>query len=109
MFKKQCNFFRKVIYFFQKIKKNTKQLKKMFEKNKQYHQYLNFDICFEKKSEIFLETFFSTCFSNFCQFPEIHWDKYDGDVGGDSDGDGQLWGPKLTETIANIYQDLGKI
>ena len=41
--------------------------------------------------------------------PEFQWDKYDGDVGGDSDGDGQLWGPKLTETIANIYYDLGKI
>ena len=41
------------------------------------------------------EIFFSNCFSNFCQFLEFQWDK--------DDGDGQLWGPKLTETIANIY------
>ena len=36
-------------------------------------------------------------------------DKVDGDVGGDGDGDGRLLDPKLTETIANIYKDLGKI
>ena len=62
-------------------------------------------ICFEKKSEIFLKIFLSKYFSNFCQFSKFQWDKDDGDVGGDGDGDvdGQLWGPKLTETIPNIY------
>ena len=62
-----------------------------------------------KKSQKYFQNFFSNCFSNFCQFSEFQWDKDDGDVGGDGDGDGQLWGLKLTETIPNIYQDLGKI
>ena len=72
----------------------------MFDKNKYYHQYLNYDICFEKKSEIFLRIFFSFFPpSNFSQFSEFQWDKDNGDVGGDR----QLWGPKLTETIPNIH------
>ena len=81
----------------------------MFDKNKYYHQYLNYDICFENKSEIFLKIFVSKYFSNFCQFSKFQWDKDDGNFGGDGDSDGQLWSPKLTETILNIYQDLGKI
>ena len=70
----------------------------MFDKNKYYHQYLNFDICFEKKSEIFLEIFFSKCFSNFCQFSEFQWDKDDGDVG----GDGHEGAPNVTKITYNM-------
>ena len=75
----------------------------MFDKNRYYHLYLNYDIYFEKNSEISLKIFLSKIFSNFCQFSKFQWDKDDGDIGGDGDGDGQLWGPKLTEIIPNIY------
>ena len=57
----------------------------------------------KRSLEIFLKIFFSKCLSKFGQFSEFQWDKDDGDVGGDGDDDGQLWGPKLTETIPNIY------
>ena len=56
---------------------------------------------------LFFLNIFLIFFTNFNQFSEILVDNVDGDVGGD--GDGQLLDPKLTETIANIYKDLGKI
>ena len=64
---------------------------------------------FHPKIPFFLKYVFFSIFSltNFNQFSEILVDNVDGDVGGD--GDGQLLDPKLTETIANIYKDLGKI
>ena len=60
---------------------------------------------FHPKLYIFSKKNFNFFSINF--FLWILVDNVDGDAGGD--GDGQLLDPKLTETIANIYKDLGKI
>ena len=59
--------FKKIGQFFSKNHKKYKTIKKI-DKNKYYHQYLNFDMCFEKKSEIFLEIFFQNVFQIFVNF-----------------------------------------
>ena len=73
------------------MKEDTLMLRKLFSAHVYYLQ------------NIILEIFFLNIFTNFSQFSNFQWDNDGGDVGGDCDGDGQLWDPKLTETIPNIY------
>ena len=82
--------FKKIGYFFLKKSKKIQNKKKKNVWKKILPLVPKLWYMFWKKVRNIFRNIFFNLFTNFCQFPEFHWDKYDGDVSGDSDGDGRF-------------------